>query len=267
MRIVMTGLLVLAWVGAATAAERVLVPGGSFQMGCSEQDVDCERVEGAPGGQAVNVPAFLIDSHEVTVAEYRACVASGACSEPLSNQLNQYCNYGHADRDDHPVNCLDWDQAVAYCEAHDGRLPSEPEWEKAARAGTASRYPWGQQVSCEQAILDPVSPAASNREPDGCYHDSTWPVGSRAANALGLFDMSGNAGEWTASWYAPDAIAGHYAKGNLAGPESGRQRVARGGSWDENRPNLRVSFRNLKPPQQNGAIYGSIGFRCAADVE
>lgn len=257
--------LLFGLIGAVCAADRVKVEAGPFQMGCSPGDDWCERDEGSPGGVTVPVPTFFIDATEVTVRQYRDCVDAGKCSVPLTHQQNKYCNYGNPERGDHPVNCVDWDQAVAYCRAHAGRLPTEPEWEKAARAGTASRYPWGQMASCEQTIVDEVSPAASDREPDGCYLDSTWPVASRAPNALGLYDMSGNAGEWTANWYAPDALTAYYAKGALGAPAQGRQRVVRGGSWDENRPNVRVSFRNVKPPKQDGAIYGSIGFRCAYD--
>ncbi len=240
------------------------IPAGAFQMGCSPDDPACERDEGPPGGIRVEVPAFRIDSHEVTVAEYRACVESGQCAAPLSHTRNQYCNYGAPDRDDHPVNCIDWAQAQTFCQTRGGRLPYEAEWEKAARGGTTSRYPWGQQVSCRQAILDDkVTHGSAGEETDGCGEDRTWPVGSRPANAFGLYDMQGNAGEWTANWYAPDALGRLYAQGDLSGPPASRQRVVRGGSWDEDPPNLRSSFRNVKPPHQEGAIYGSIGFRCA----
>lgn len=249
----------------AAIADRIKVPADTFGMGCSVGDPACEADEGPAGGVPVSVSTFLMDSQEVTVAEYRACVTDGKCTEPLTNARNQYCNFDHPERDRHPVNCLDWAQAVAYCSASGGRLPTEPEWERAARAGSISRYPWGQEISCAEAVLDEVSPAAASREPDGCYTDATWPVGSRPANALGLYDMHGNVGEWTASWYAPDAISALYAKGNLDGPAEGRQRVVRGGSWDEDRPNLRSSFRNVKPPRQGNSIYGSIGFRCVAD--
>ena len=258
--------LVALYAAGASGMDRVMLPAAQFQMGCSQGDPACDEDEGPPGGVAVMVPAFLLDRHEVTVAEYRACVQAGNCTEPLTNRRNQYCNYDHPDRDSHPVNCLDWDQAVAYCTAAGGRLPTEPEWERAARAGSTTPYPWGTDVSCKEAVLDEVSPAPSAKEPDGCYTDATLPIGSRAANALGLFDMHGNAGEWTATWYAPNAITEMYAKGNLDGPSESRRRVVRGGSWDENRPNLRSSFRNVKPPKQGNAIYGSIGFRCAADA-
>lgn len=251
--------------GVEAHADRVPVPAATFNMGCSVGDPACDKDEGPAGGVAVRVPAFEIDRNEVTVAEFRACVETGRCTAPLTNRRNRYCNYDHPGRDDHPVNCVDWSQAVAYCEQAGGRLPREAEWERAARAGSLSRYPWGQEVSCKQAVLDEISPGGSDREPDGCFTDATWPVGSRPANALGLYDMHGNAGEWTATWYAPDAISAMYAQGDLDGPVDGRQRVVRGGSWDEDRPNLRSSFRNVKPPQQGDAIYGSIGFRCVAD--
>lgn len=252
---------------AQAHAEMVTVPAGSFQMGCSLGDAACEKDEGRPGGVKVHVPAFLIDSHEVSVSAFRACVAAGKCAAPLTHQRNQYCNYNAPGRDTHPVNCVDWEQAQAYCQWKGGRLPWEAEWEKAARAGSATRYPWGNEVSCKQAILDDGKTRGSaGDEPDGCGEDRTWPVGSRKPNKFGLYDMHGNAGEWTGNWYAPDALTALYAKGNLKGPDSSAQKVARGGSWDENADNLRSSFRNTKPPRQGDAIYGSIGFRCASDM-
>ncbi|HID48504.1 MAG TPA: formylglycine-generating enzyme family protein, partial [Chromatiales bacterium] len=139
----------------------------------------------------------------------------------------------------------------------------EAEWEKAARAGSTTRYPWGQQVRCRNTILDDGQTTGSVKgEHDGCGEDRTWPRGSRPANALGLYDMHGNAGEWTMNWYAPDAIVRLYAMGKLDQPTEGQRKVVRGGSWDENRPNLRSSFRNVKPPVSGDAVYGSIGFRC-----
>jgi len=246
------------------AAGMITVPAGSFNMGCSSDDKACGGDEGPAGGVSVNVPAFSLDINEVTVAEYRACLDSGNCARPDDYARNQYCNLDAPNRDKHPMNCVDWQDAKNYCSWKDKRLPTEAEWEKAARAGTQSRYPWGQAVSCKQAILDDGKTRGSKGdELDGCGEDRTWNIASRSANALGLYDMHGNAGEWTATWYAPDAIKSLYATGKLAGPENGKQRVVRGGSWDENVNNLRSSYRNVKPPVSGQAIYGSIGFRCA----
>lgn len=245
------------------AADRVNVPAGAFNMGCSVNDSACDKDEGPMGGTKVVVPAFSIDKYEVTVAEYQACVAAGKCTVPKDHQLNQYCNYTAKGREKHPANCIDWSEAKSYCEWVGAQLPNEAQWEKAARAGSTSRYPWGQNVSCKNAILDDgVTMGSVPNEPDGCGEDRTWAVGSRPPNALGLYDMHGNAGEWISVWYAGNAITDLYAKGNLQGPENGRQRVVRGGSWDENKANLRSSFRNVKPPVSGDSIYGSIGFRC-----
>jgi len=249
------------------AADQITIPAASFQMGCSVGDADCEKDEGAQGGISVNVPTFKIDKNEVTVAEYNHCIEAGKCSRPKDHKRNKYCNLGAPGRDDHPANCVDWQQAADYCAWKGQRLPYEAEWEKAARAGSKSRYPWGQDVSCKQAILDDgVTTGSVKGEPDGCGEDRSWSAGSREPNAFGLFDMHGNAGEWTANWYGKNAYEA-YAAGNLASPEMGKQRVVRGGSWDENKLNLRSSFRNVKPPVSGKTIYGSIGFRCAKAIE
>jgi len=251
---------------APVHADMVAVPAGKFMMGCSVNDSDCEKDEGPQGGTAVTVPEFKIDRNEVTVAEYAECLKAGKCNRPKDFARNKYCNFGNTERSIYPANCVDWSEAVAYCEWRGKRLPNEAEWEKAARAGSSSRYPWGQDVSCTNAILDDGKTLASaGDEPDGCGEDRSWPVGSRAANTLGLHDMHGNVGEWTSAWYAPNAVSDIYPAGNLAGPAAGKRRVVRGGSWDENKLNLRSSFRNVKPPVSGKSIYGSIGFRCAND--
>jgi len=245
------------------AAERVSIPAGSFLMGCSKNDPACDKDEGPRGGTSVRVGEFKIDKYEVSVSEYHACLNAGKCSRPKDHVRNKYCNYAAKGRDRHPVNCVDWAQAQAYCAWQGGRLPYEAEWEKAARAGSTSRYPWGKDVSCQQAILDDGKTKGSVvNEPDGCGEDRTWKIGSRAANKFGLYDMHGNVGEWLYNWYAKDAINQLYAKGNLQGPDSGKRKLIRGGSWDENRPNLRSSFRNVKDPVSGDVVYGSIGFRC-----
>lgn len=260
----MTGFLLL--LASPVQADMVVVPAGKFMMGCSENDSDCEKDEGPQGGTAVTVPEFKIDKNEVTVAEYAECLKAGKCTRPKDFSRNKYCNFGNNERNNYPANCVDWSEAVAYCQWRGKRLPNEAEWEKAARAGSSSRYPWGQDVKCTNAILDDgITLASAGDEPDGCGEDRSWPVGSRAANALGLYDMHGNVGEWTSAWYAADAITEIYRGGNLSGPATGKRRVVRGGSWDENKLNLRSSFRNVKPPVSGNSVYGSIGFRCVID--
>lgn len=261
------GMMATVFIGGAAmaAGDEVKVAAGAFQMGCSVGDTDCDGDEGRAGGVKVHVPTFYIDRYEVTVAEYQACIDAGQCQRPKDHQRNKYCNFGAPGRDRHPVNCVDWQEALDYCEWQGKRLPLEAEWEKAARAGSASRYPWGQDVSCERAILDDgVTMGSVTGEPDGCGEDRTWPVGSRKANALGLFDMHGNAGEWVMNWYAGDGLQ-QYAAGQLSGQPPSPRKVLRGGSWDENKGNLRSSYRNTKPPESGRSVYGSIGLRCARD--
>jgi len=256
-------LLLTTLMPTSFASRMVTIPAGPFQMGCSGDDPSCDADEGPKGGTEVFVPAFQIDTHEVTVEEYMNCIKAGKCNRPKDHARNQYCNIGAKDRLNHPANCVDWQDAVDYCSSHGKRLPNEAEWEKAARGTTTSRYPWVEIVSCRFAILDDkVTTGSVKNEGDGCGEDRTWPVGSRSANIYSLNDMHGNAGEWTSVWYAKDAIA-QYARGDLAGPKDGKQRVVRGGSWDEDPANLRSSFRNVKPPVSGNTIYGSIGFRCA----
>ncbi len=245
-----------------------LIPAGEYLMGCSANDTNCDADEGPLGGTRIEVNAFIIDRYEVTVSAYQLCVEKGNCNRPKDFKRNKYCNYGEPTRGNHPVNCIDWADAKAYCKLQNGRLPYEAEWEKAARAGTTTRYPWGQDVSCKHAILDDGKTMGSvPDEPDGCGEDRTWEVGSRSANDFGLYDMLGNAGEWLENWYAKESIVDMYSKGDLSGPNSGKQKLARGGSWDENKQNLRSSFRNIKPPVSGDVVYGSIGFRCAYDAK
>ena len=243
----------------------IQVPAGTFRMGCSTGDKHCDTDE--KPAVTVSVPAFAIDAREITVAQYRACVKTGKCTAPKTHQQNQYCNYAATERDDHPVNCIDWVDAEKYCATQGKRLPWEAEWEKAARGGTTSPYYTGKAINCTQAIANDGKTTGSVKgEMDGCGEDRTWPVASRAPNAFGIYDMYGNAGEWVANGYAKDALA-HYAKGELDYPRHSDGKVIRGASWDEKVKNLRASFRNVKPPISGEQVYGSVGFRCAKDAD
>ena len=261
------GLGCCLYLGLAPCAEMVHIPAGKFLMGCTQPASECESDEGPPGGMPVFVPAFNIDPYEVSVADYRACVRSGKCQPPKTHVLNKYCNYDAPGREQYPVNCVDWPDAVNYCTRHGKRLPLEAEWEKAARAGTESPYIWGAAPTCKQAILnDGKTTGSVPGEKDGCGEDRTWPVGSRAANGFGLYDMLGNVSEWVQNWHHPDALK-LYAQGQLQAPKTGQRKVIRGGAWDEVQVALRSASRYAKTPRSGKSVWGSNGFRCAKDVE
>lgn len=222
-----------------TAGGMVSVPAGEFYMGCNER-VDSECDDDEKPGKTVHVGAFRIDTTEVTVAAYERCVGAGACSSATFQTKSDSggCNWGHLNRGTHPMNCVTWTGAESYCKWAGKRLPSEKEWEKAARGTDGRKYPWGNaKVSCAHAVID----AGGN----GCGRDSTWPVGSKpnGASPYGVQDMIGNVVEWVADWYAQS-----------------ENRSIRGGSWNGYSKDARASCRYGFDP---GLRVNRVGFRCA----
>ena len=238
----------------------VFVPGGPFFMGCNEQ-VDSECDDDEKPGKTVQLGPFWIDKTEVTVAGYRRCVDAGRCSSrgltaafwggKEQSEGSPYCNWGRSGRDDHPINCVSWDQAVAYCEWHGKRLPSEAEWEKAARGLDRRKYAWGNAgYGAAGGVANIADEAARakfpNREIAVGYSDGsadTAPVGSFPAGAspYGALDMIGNVWEWVA-----DPI------------KDGRG--VRGGSWETRPRDARASNRYWAAPLDRDP---GNGFRCA----
>jgi formylglycine-generating enzyme required for sulfatase activity len=169
---------------------------------------DCEGMAEIPGGtlsslggqrHSAIVQPFCMDKTEVSVAEYEACAAAGRCSPAASKpsggerETGESCNGGAAGRESHPINCVNWEQAKTYCEAVGGKLPSEEEWEWAARGGDkGSKFPWGDAAVGPQVCWGPG-------------RKSTCPVGSFPAgdNPWGVHDLSGNVGEWTTGVFWP----------------------------------------------------------------
>ena len=203
----------------------IFLPGASFAMGCAPGDKLCGTDERPP--RAVAVGNFWLTRTEVDVGAYQKCVQAGACSEPDSS--NDTCNWGR--RQDHPVNCVDWNQALDYCRWAGGTLPTAEEWEYAAKSGAANRYPWGKEPpKATQARFDSL--------------DGTAAVGSfgEGSSRWGLVDLAGNVAEWTASDY------------------STREKEIRGGSWTDTAKDLRTSARAGQKP---GYRSDRIGFRCA----
>lgn len=207
------------------------IPGSFFLMG----SFDGEGTPEEHPSYEVAMPSFWLDENEVTVAAYRACEQAGACKHP---HAGTYCNLDMKDRDKHPANCTDWTHADAYCAWAKKRLPTEEEWEYAARGGKEHRkFSWGAE--------DPTEKIA-------CYHHmGSCEVGSFPPGAFGLRDMSGNVWEWTSTPY------GEYPRG----PFLEDYRVYRGGSWSRRFPHwLRNGLRNRYRKHEWSA---SIGFRCA----
>jgi sulfatase modifying factor 1 len=231
---------------STSTEEMVYIPAGEFTMGSDRGEKNEKPVH------KVYLGAYYIDKYEVTVDNYAACVKAGFCNEP---DTGKYCNRGKSGRGRHPVNCVDWSQARAYCEWRKKRLPTEAEWEKAARGTDGREYPWGsEKASCRYAVMKDGG--------DGCGMDRTWPVGSKPAGAspYGAMDMAGNVWEWVADWY--DNKYYHKSpESNPKGPDSGTYRVLRGGSWYYDPGYLRASYRGLLNPSNR---YSGVGFRCAS---
>jgi serine/threonine-protein kinase len=220
--------------------EMAFIPAGEFEMGNEGGDGDEDPVH------TVYLDAYWIDKYEVTNAQYDLCVQSGECELP-----------GCSDRDNLPVVCVDWYDAQAYCTWAGARLPSEAEWEKAARGDLEGQlYPWGDEDP--NCILGAENGAQFRGSDCG---DQLVEVGSYAPNGFGLFDMAGNVWEWVADWYDSNYYILSPTE-NPPGPEDGGARVLRGGSWLNHEGRLRVSERYSSYPDNPVNYY--FGFRCAS---
>jgi formylglycine-generating enzyme required for sulfatase activity len=267
-------------------AALVDVPAGRFSMGASADDVKHARALCADelrGGGAlilelsprcgarfetespmaqVYLPAFAIDRTEVSEAGYAGCVRAGAC-RPTTE-------VGAFDESNLPIEKVSFGEAQAFCRWRGGRLPTEAEWEKAARGPSDRMWPWGNDwldrranhgraerlaPSTGQTSLDTVDAADgfSGRAPVGSF-----PAG---ASAFGVLDLGGNVWEWTSTWFSrePPQAGAHY---DPRGPASGSERTIRGGGYRSPPSDLRVTRRVGLPPDERLA---GVGFRCAYD--
>jgi formylglycine-generating enzyme required for sulfatase activity len=236
----------------------VIIPDGEFMMGCNKA-VDNQCSDDEKPYHQVYLDAFYIDKYEVTVTEYDKCVNEGKCKAPRSKSDNQYCNLGYSDRGDHPVNCVNWDQTNSYCAWAGKRLPTEAEWEKAARGTDGRKYPWGNKKAyCDYVVM--------SQRGRGCDRNSTWPVGSKpkGASAHGVMDMAGNVWEWVQDWYDGNYYGVSPAR-NPSGPSYGNDRTLRGGSWYGSfLGDFRASYRYRGNPTSREY---NVGFRCARDAK
>ncbi len=234
----------------------VRIPGGAYKMGSTLGDKDELPVH------RVKVPSFFIGKAEVTVGQYRDCVEARKCTVPDSGA---YCNWGKVDRHNHPVNCLDWYQARAFCAWDKGRLPSEAEWEFVARSrGKKREYTWGNKAAtCTFAVMDDARTKGSvGAETDGCGENHTWPVCSRPRGnaARGVCDMAGNVFEWVEDCWHPK-YGGAPADGSAWIADcNGKWKCNRGGAWNYDKKAQRASVRYGNLPKTRNNV---IGFRCA----
>jgi formylglycine-generating enzyme required for sulfatase activity/serine/threonine protein kinase len=262
------------------------IPGGKFFMGSDDRKDEADE---RPAHQVILSP-YCMDTTEVTVDQYKACSDHGDCKRaPRENEWEKIdaaahklydplCNIREPEtRGRHPVNCIDWDLASAFCKATGKRLPTEAEWEFATRGSDGRRYPWGDEAPTSGTFLnacgkecvawgrkhpDPDNPLSAMYTVDDGFA-TTAPVGSfpKGASPFGLQDVVGNVWEWVSDWYAP------YTAETVTdphGPDAGTERVLRGGSWNGSdvawvRPTYR--FKTTPTLRSHG-----IGMRCAKSL-
>jgi serine/threonine-protein kinase len=250
------------------------IPAGEFEMGsdadealaeCRKHYDGCERdwFTNEEPIHTVYLDAYWMDETEVTNGMYALCVQAGACQPPSdksSYTRNSY--YGNSQYEIYPVIYVNWDQARTYCKWAGARLPTEAEWEKAARGTDGRMYPWGDVFDARKVnFCDKNCPFDwANKNADDGYAD-TSPVGSFVSgkSPYGLYDMAGNVWEWAADWYD----SGYYANSpsrNPTGLSSGEYRVLRGGSWLNNEDVVRTAVRDWVDPSD---VDGLVGFRCS----
>lgn len=220
----------------------MLVPAGEFLMGSNHGEIDEQPVH------KVYLASFYMDKYEVTNAQYRVCVSVKACNPP--GDVTYYQNAGYSD---HPVTFVDWYMAEAYCSWRDARLPTEAEWEKAARGSTDVMYPWGDAIDCSYANYRGVN--------GYCVGDSS-PVGGYeiGKSVFGIYDLAGNALEWVSSAYADYPYDPNDGREGL---NISSMRVIRGGSWNNRGIEVRATVRAWAIPSRAEFDFG---FRCAKDA-
>ena len=231
----------------------VFVPGGTFEIGCVRaNDENC--LPGESPRHKVELDAYYIDQSEVTVEQFRKCVDAKACDISEVKTGIGECNWDKWNRNDHPINCVDWEQSRTFCEWKKKRLPTEAEWERAASGGEERFFPWkGRSAHCLFSVMLNVS--------WGCGKGRTWPVCSKPKGNTdaGLCDMAGNVSEWTQDFFSETFYVNSPRKDPMNGRDSG-YRTHRGGSWTDTGELLRVSSRQRSKPKSR---LHSVGFRCA----
>lgn len=226
-------------------AAMMYVPAGDFTMGSNDGGSDEKPVH------TVYLDAFWIDKFEVTNALYKKCVDADKCLPP--NNTSSYTRssyYGNSQFNNYPVIYVSWDDANKYCTWTGKKLPTEAQWEKAARGTDGRIYPWGNAF--DGAKLNSWD---SNPRPGDTTAVGSYPSG---ASPYGAMDMAGNVWEWVADWYSSSYYTS--SRNNPTGPSSGQYHVVRGGSWLNPSDTVRGAVRHLNTPDSRSSL---LGFRCA----
>jgi formylglycine-generating enzyme required for sulfatase activity len=267
----------------AQCSELVVLPGGSFVMGSPETEPGRDPAEGPQ--RSVRIASFALAKFDVTRGQWKQFVE--ATKRPVAagcewagfprdqSARASWRDLGFAQTDDHPVVCVSWDDAqayVAWLSKRTGkhyRLPTEAEWEYAARAGSATIYPWGNKASHDFANYgadDCCSELAAGKD----RWLNTSPVGSFAPNAFGLYDMVGNVWQWVQDCYV-DTYANAPVDGSAVETANCKFRSLRGGTWGDTPDLIRPAFRNWAPPPRWPSDWeyrsGGVGFRVARSIE
>lgn len=279
----------------------VYIPPGDFTMGGTEALLG-RLLEMSPqfGGIAMNtrnngffdiadsepahivyLDAYWIDQTEVTIAQYQLCVQSGKCKEVAPQAGHNYDEYMPKYNDpkyaNYPVVYINWEMANDYCSWAGRRLPTEAEWEKAARGSEGNMFPWGNELhtfehvnnnplGCEDNFTAPdfTAPSCESRLPTGeAVEVGQYPKGTSPFEVL---DMGGNVSEWVADWYSATYYA-NSPSSNPKGPESGEVHVFRGANFTSifNDGELFITLRSHGSPVEYQNYWSSRGFRCASD--
>jgi formylglycine-generating enzyme required for sulfatase activity len=232
---------------AKDGLEYVWIPPGEFTMGATPGDGDVKGFE-KPAHRVRISRGYWLGKTPVTVGAYRRFARATGHAMPETPR----CNPGW-EAEDHPIVKVSWNDAQAYCKWAGGRLPTEAEWEYAARGGReGSVYPWGNEISADRANYDSKGTTPVLRYP--------------AQNEWGLHDISGNVLEWVADWFDENwysTLSREAVVADPKGPKQGYGRVMRGGSWGTNSWCLRATRRNWLEPELENV---DVGFRCAREV-
>jgi len=236
---------------ARTGITWVSIRGGTFSMGSNSGNSNEKPIH------RVRMKNFQMAKTEVTVAQYAKCVRAGKCTQP---KMGKYCNWGKPRRANHPINCVCWYEAKDYAAWARARLPSEAEWEYAARSGGKQwEYPWGNlKATCTHAVL-------RERSGYGCGWNRTWPVcgKTRGNTTHGLCDMAGNVFEWVEDRYHSTYHGAPRNGSAWVSGRGGKARVLRGGGWYYHSGLCRASARIWAFPDNR---FYSFGFRLLRSI-